>query len=310
MASLKEGIIVTMLICVIITASTFIIMYDMDVTNITRLRKYISVPSVFNDREFTIGMKDTNKKYICIGIGCAVSTKGFNMSLVLSTLPVFTTLMPSFCETVSKGYSYHFYISYDYTDAFFKEQNSRDSFKAKFMDMVKKLCSSSIPIYLHFVRCPCKGAPAHAQNYAMIAAYNDSMDYLYRINDDTKMVTKSWTETFISELSKFNPPNVGVVGPNHQGGNTAIMTYDFVHRTHIDIFGFHYPAVFTGWFADDWITEVYKPNRSKKIANVKVIHTMAVGTRYNVRSDLATKVKGQVEHDKKTLNSWLKKNKL
>ena len=49
---------------------------------------------------------------------------------------------------------------------------------------------------------------------------------------------------------------VGVVGPHHQGGNTGILTYDFVHRTHVDIFGFYYPRVFSDWFGDDWITKV------------------------------------------------------
>ncbi|XP_013382334.1 uncharacterized protein LOC106153088 [Lingula anatina] len=311
MVSLKEGIVVTMVICTMLTASTFIIWYDMDAiaTNIARLKKYISVPdeSRCSARSSTTGGNNTKTNQTSIGIGCAISTKGFNPSSVLSTHPIFTTLMLSFCETASPGYSYNIYISYDYTDAFFKDQNSRDSFKGKIFDMAKKHCTSSLLMCVHFVRCPFEGAPAHAQNYAMIAAYNDSMDYLYRINDDTKMVSKSWTETFIAELSKFNPPNVGVVGPNHQGGNTDILTYDFVHRTHIDIFGFHYPAAFPGWFADDWITEVYKPSRTKKIDNIKVIHTMAVGTRYNVRVDLKTKLKSQVEHDKETLNSWLKK---
>ena len=39
-------------------------------------------------------------------------------------------------------------------------------------------------------------------------------------------------------------------------GNIAILTHDFVHRTHVDIFGFYYPRVFTDWFADDWITGI------------------------------------------------------
>jgi hypothetical protein len=64
---------------------------------------------------------------------------------------------------------------------------------------------------------------------------------MHRVNDDTDMQAGGWTEAFIEVLGKYNPPNVGVVGPKHSGGNEAILTYDFTHKTHIEIFGFHYP---------------------------------------------------------------------
>ncbi len=62
-----------------------------------------------------------------------------------------------------------------------------------------------------------------------------------RINDDTEMETSGWTEAFIRTLASYDPPNVGVVGPNHSGGNTGLLTYDFTHKTHMEIFGFYYP---------------------------------------------------------------------
>ena len=70
--------------------------------------------------------------------------------------------------------------------------------------------------------------------------------YCCRVNDDSVMVSPGWTEAFIDKLANLNPPNVGVVGPNHVGGSTAILTYDFTHHTHQDIFGFHYPRCFQG----------------------------------------------------------------
>ena len=39
-----------------------------------------------------------------------------------------------------------------------------------------------------------------------------------------------------------------------------IFTQSFVHRTHLEIFGFLYPPVFRNWYSDDWISEVYKPD--------------------------------------------------
>ena len=99
------------------------------------------------------------------------------------------------------------------------------------------------------VQCNHIGRPAWAQNDAMMEAYIDGMDYGYRVNDDTLFQTPGWTETFINILTSIDPPNIGVVGPNHSGGNIEILTYDFTSSTHIDIFGYHYPKLFTDWFA-------------------------------------------------------------
>ena len=71
------------------------------------------------------------------------------------------------------------------------------------------------------LRCEHDAKPAWAQNDAVMAAYLDEADYIYRINDDTKLVTKNWTAAFVAELRGFSPPNVGVVGPNNAGGETA-----------------------------------------------------------------------------------------
>ena len=55
------------------------------------------------------------------------------------------------------------------------------------------------------------------------------------------MLSSGWTDAFIQTLASYNPPNVGVVGPTHNGVNVAILTFEFTHKTHITIFGFHYP---------------------------------------------------------------------
>ena len=107
---------------------------------------------------------------------------------------------------------------------------------------------------IKLVHCKHNRKPAWAQNDAMMEAYLDGMDYGYRINDDTLLDTPHWTEKFIGTLSRLDPPNVGVVGPNHVNvnigyQNTEILTYDFTSSTHIDIFGFHYPKFFIDWSA-------------------------------------------------------------
>ncbi len=57
-------------------------------------------------------------------------------------------------------------------------------------------------------------------------------------------MTRDWTREFVETLRRSEPRDVGTVGPRHMGGNEAIITLDFVHRTHIDIFGFYYPRKF------------------------------------------------------------------
>jgi hypothetical protein len=37
----------------------------------------------------------------------------------------------------------------------------------------------------------------------MMAAYLDNMDYYYRVNDDTVMETRAWTDKFIYELARL-----------------------------------------------------------------------------------------------------------
>ena len=70
---------------------------------------------------------------------------------------------------------------------------------------------------------------------------------LCRLNDDTAMVTPNFLIDFTTALAAFSPPNIGIVGPTCRQGNTAILTYDFVHRSHWEIFGYQYPPSIHNW---------------------------------------------------------------
>lgn len=113
------------------------------------------------------------------------------------------------------------------------------------------------------------------------AVADHGCDYLYRINDDTELITPNWAERFISALREFDPPNFGVVGPTCHQGNTDILTHDFVHRSHVELFGSHYPVSLTDWWLDDWISGVYGPHRTRKLPDVEVVHRLSA-TRYAV----------------------------
>ncbi len=199
------------------------------------------------------------------------------------TLPFFRSLLPSFCRTASGGYDYYFYLAYDYDDQYFQESEFRDRFAAAFCCYCRTHCPTNSTYTLRFLLCPYSRRPAWAQNDAMLEAYLDGADYFYRVNDDTVMETPDWTEIFIGTLAAYRPPYVGVVGPKHRGDSRVLLTYDFVHRTHIDILGFYYPRKFPEWYADSWISVVYGPGRTTVSEGVRVKHTMEYGQRYKHR---------------------------
>lgn len=145
----------------------------------------------------------------------------------------------------------------------------------------------TVSVGFRMVRCSSDNMVA-ASNCAVEAAYNDGASYWYRLNDDTTMVTKDWLTDFPNALAGFTPPNVGIVGPVCKQGNTAILTYDFVHRSHFEIFGYQYPPSIQNWWCDNWVSLVYGPARTLRQQTQEVRHLLT-GTRYNVyRSDPKT----------------------
>ena len=220
---------------------------------------------------------------------------------VVSSFPFFSSLLPSFCETASRSFNYNFFLAYDKNDNFFTKPDNLQTFADAYKKIVTSKCPKESNYSLHFTQCVHAKKPAWAQNDAMMSAYMSNMEYYYRINDDTKMKTKNWTEMFIKTLRNFRPPNVGVVGPTHKGGNTGILTYDFVHYTHIEIHGFYYPRGFKNWYADNWITQIYKPGRCVKDSKVLLQHTLQKGQRYKNEMIKPAVVKAIVLPHQKTI---------
>jgi hypothetical protein len=228
-----------------------------------------------------------------IAIGMGITTrkviKVFWEDISKSGLQFLSGFLVSFCRTASPGFDYRFYLAYDYSDTFFNDVSFRKNLSTMLRNHVSSKysgCSSASNYSVRYVECPYQGKPAWAQNDAMIAAYVEGAEYFFRVNDDTLLLSKRWTETYIQVLNNYMPPNVGVVGPNHKGGNQAILTYDFVHRSHIDIFGLYYPRIFPSWYGDLWITKIYLPGRMTKVKNMILKHTMKLGRRYRVYKPL------------------------
>ena len=277
-------------------------------THTTQFDVHIENPVLGHTGEVTGGSHAThNTGMTTIAIGGGITSKGVkdvNENNIASKFQIFYTFLPTFCKTASPGYEYRFYFAYDFSDSLFTNAGLLAAFQRTFTSEMSRLCDKphNIKTSIHMVQCSHMGKPTWAQNDAMLEAYLDHVDYYYRVNDDTRMDTGGWVEAFIAVLSRYNPPRVGVVGPNHSGGNTAILTYDFVHRTHVDIFGFYYPRLFTDWFGDDWVTVVYRPDRSTKLHNIRLAHTLGLGQRYKQDLSVGQKLAAQLKHDTKILN--------
>jgi hypothetical protein len=139
------------------------------------------------------------------------------------------------------------------------------------------------------------------------AAYKVGASYFYRINDDTELLSP-WPKAFVRTIERLGAP-YGVVGPLCNQGNAKILTHDFVHRLHMDVFEMnYYPPELTDWWMDDWISFVYGQTRSFRARHIRVIHhTGAHGQRYQVDRSHEHLLKGLIESGKKRIRQYMLK---
>lgn len=199
------------------------------------------------------------------------------------------------CEP--EKYAYRVLIGYDSDDRFFNS--------ATLLSSLNKWSQFNLPfVNLTTVSIPNpKHKPGPVMNVLSRKAYDTGCDFMYRINDDTELVTPRWTSAFIEALASFKPPMLGVVGPTCREGNTDILTHDFVHRTHLDIFPTHYPIELTDWWLDDWITAVYGTKNTLKLHDVYVTHHILT-TRYEVSWGSSKKLSTLLSEGNQTLQTY------
>ena len=159
----------------------------------------------------------------------------------------FFTMFSSFCATASPGYFYHFYIAFDVDDIFFQFHHNQELFLHAFLLQSKLEClPRGILTRMHLVWCQHSRRSAWAHNDALMEAYWDNNEYFYQVVDDIIMQERGWVETYINTLMAYKPSNVGVTGPDHHRLPVGVLCFDFVHKTHINIFGYHFPRTFAG----------------------------------------------------------------
>ena len=175
-------------------------------------------------------------------------------------------------------------------------------------EFYKKFEPALMDDFKTFQLTDCQHAPASAWNKLARIAYYDAeinYDYFFQIGDDVELLTSGWTTQFITKLKEHN--NIGVVGPcykeNYDGrirdGNPPVIENAFVHRKHLDIFGYFFHPSIKNWFCDDWINRIYDGIFSEIQVDIECINTV-LGNRYNVENIYYT-YKEIIEKSKQSL---------
>ena len=170
-------------------------------------------------------------------------------------MPLFRTLLPSFIRTASRGYAYTFVVVLDRDDPLVEELGGSEEgvqrlLRSHFDAAVgrarwgggggaRATAPSPPPLPRLVVRLAPRdaagGEPARRQGEAVIHAYLDEgADYVFRLNDDTQLLTAHWAELLVGTLQQQG--NIGVVGPTCLDGNQDILTHEMTHLTHLSLF--------------------------------------------------------------------------
>ena len=232
-------------------------------------------------------------------IAICAATHSTSTWKTLSDTTLQTLMIPSIKRSITTNdkntYDFHLYLAADHDDAFWLKNNN------------KIQVPNWLSLHFHFFTVPLHKIPF---NQMMRKAYDDGAEYMVRINDDSQFVTDNWVSKGVGTLASYDPPNVGMVGPNCKEGNTDIMTHDMVHRTHLKIFPHYYPDVFSAWYVDDWITHVYGKKRSTKIMNWIIKHHVNThGTRYRVDTNQRKLLDSEISKGNLRIANWLQKMK-
>jgi hypothetical protein len=129
------------------------------------------------------------------------------------------------------------------------------------------------------------------------------------------VLTTPFASEFISVLAQFEPKNVGVVGPSHSGfglNTSSVLTLDFVHRTHLDIFHLHYPTRFGSslYWLGEWMSHVYGENNTLSVHAVEAECAGGVLERYRHAPLLVPAIEDELFGGRAAILAFLENHKL
>mmetsp|Transcript_16648 Transcript_16648/g.18018 ORF Transcript_16648/g.18018 Transcript_16648/m.18018 type:complete len:622 (-) Transcript_16648:1321-3186(-) len=267
---------------------------------------------------------------IKIALAIPMTSKGTAMKDVLDS-PFWNNLFDSFMKSIdwrSNKYIYRFYIGFDRADGKYDTGDAWNEFREEFKhraifrmseqmmseEVINSILEGQLSLKLmHFDHLD--GAPSQIVSQLIVTAYADTFDYFYQVNDDTVLETPNWATKLIATL-KTNPfvANFGVTGPL-DSNNEKIFTHSFVHRTHIDVFGYHFPSAFKNWWSDDWISTVYGSKHTFRCSDVTIkhnVHGQKTGdiNRYQVDKSAQFVLEDELRFGHAKIDAWLKKHSL
>lgn len=246
---------------------------------------------------------DDSEEESQIVVAVVACTKSKDIWKSVNATTLHNILIPSIERTVTPSEKEHvrveLVVGFDDNDVFWNNPHNRKELQA----------ATRIPIsFLSVPKQP--NRPFRIPfNEVCRASYEYGADFIARVNDDSEFITPGWITKSVHRLSQYNPPWVGVVGPTCRQGNTKILTHDFVHRTHIDIFDDYYPDEFDNWWIDDWITYVYGPKRTTKLPDWEMFHhTSKHGQRYEVNQSLKSNLKTTLRRGVQQIEAFVSTN--
>jgi hypothetical protein len=196
------------------------------------------------------------------------------------------------CEFERFEYAVH--LAYDSNDPHFVHEGNRSAYAAH-----------AAPVPVHWLAVVNeKHKPGPPFNAISAHAVASGCAWIYRSNDDVKLKRDMWSSKFVAAIESFDSAGVGVVGPTCHQGNSQILTTDFTSATHDRIFGWRYPPPLSDWWLDDWITHVYGRARTRKLADVEVIHHLTP-TRYDVTYSNEALLDGELRKGEAVLARYL-----
>ena len=157
----------------------------------------------------------------------------------------------TFCNTLTKGYTYVFYIGYDKDDRIYSSTIKNKKVVNKLLNE-KKVNN----IQIKFIELDI--TPGHLTkmwNVLFKQAYDENCDYFFQCGDDIMFTTPGWVKECIIELKKNK--DIGMAGPVNN--NNRILTQAMFTRKHMEIFGFLFPEEIINWCCDDWYNYLYSP---------------------------------------------------
>jgi len=216
--------------------------------------------------------------------------------------------MPSFLKHIEQGFEYWIVLAYDFGDPFYDNQDNLGTIR-QWVDrnVVQPAQSNNANADGVAVQFRTMGfnntlrKPGPIFNFMLRSMYEDGADYFYRINDDT-VILGPWAETAVKTLQQRRIPNFGVIGPQC-AQSPGMLTHDFVHKTHFDIFPDYYPKELIDWWMDNWMNDVYG-SAYTSMGPFAVGHSMKHSTRYSVDFHNQRYLNLRLTQGKQLIQTW------